>query len=286
MTNTPIEMSEDEFDDQYPLLTNHLNPLATWAFGNGPGCLFETYGEELEFVRQQDPCTIWTLVDGDHGDQYVVSGFHFVNRIGYLVSTVPVPEGVDIEVRIPIQTEPSDESGEHEAVMIQPEQLLTDIAREHLDIRTLKPRMSDALDFHEVAVWQVNTALTAAFNAGVKSAGNNAEPDGALRELPVPAPMPTPLLVPGGTLLVPGKMYLRLYHGRADPEQQMDDWGFAGPTFGPLSSYVHTYCCTFRIHGECGITEIWLEKHDDMIQWSGCFYGDMEVFIAGDNDKA
>ena len=67
MTSTQIEMSEDAFDAQYPLLTNHLNPHATWAFGDGPGSLFETYGEELEFVRQQDPNTVWTLVDGDEG---------------------------------------------------------------------------------------------------------------------------------------------------------------------------------------------------------------------------
>ena len=25
---------------------------------------------------------------------------------------------------------------------------------------------------------------------------------------------------------------------------------------------------------------------DDMILWDGCFYGDMEVFIAGTDDKA
>jgi hypothetical protein len=51
-------------------------------------------------------------VDGDDGDQYVVSGFHFVNRIGYLVSTVPAPEGVDILVHIPGQDEPNLESDE------------------------------------------------------------------------------------------------------------------------------------------------------------------------------
>ena len=65
----------------------------------------------------------------------------------------------------------------------------------------------------------------------------------------------TRLLVPKGTLLVPGKMYLRLYHGRKDPNQQMVDWGFDGPTFGPLSSYVHTYCRTFSIHGDSDIRE-------------------------------
>jgi hypothetical protein len=105
MTDTIIELSEDEFDAQYPLRTNHLNPSAGWAYGEGAGCLFETYGKELAFVRQQDPRTVWTFIDGDDGAPYVLSGFHLVNRIGYLISTVPVPEGTTIEVRIPMPSE-------------------------------------------------------------------------------------------------------------------------------------------------------------------------------------
>jgi hypothetical protein len=95
------------------------------------------------------------------------------------------------------------------------------------------------------------------------------------------SPPTTPLMVPAGALLVPGKMYLRLYHGRTDPAQEMDDCGFAGPTFGPLTCYVHTYCGTFRIYGESDHDELWLEKHDDMIRWGNAYFGDMEVFIAG-----
>ena len=105
MTTTQIEITEDEFDQQYPLLVNHLNPNATWAFNDNQGCLFETYGEELAFVRQQDLAKVWTLIDGDDGDLYVVSGFHFVNRLGYLISTVPVPEGTDILVHIPMESD-------------------------------------------------------------------------------------------------------------------------------------------------------------------------------------
>ena len=101
MTCTPLEMTEDEFDTRYPLVINHLNPNASWIFGDGPGCLFETYGQELAFVRSQNPRTIWTLVDGDDGSQFLLSGFHIVNRIGYLVSTVPFPEDADILVSIP-----------------------------------------------------------------------------------------------------------------------------------------------------------------------------------------
>ena len=105
MKHELIELTEDEFDKRYPLRTNHLNPHATWAFGDARGCLFETFGEELDFVRKQHPSTVWTLVDGEDGDMYVHSGVHFVNRIGYLVSLAAVPEGVDIQVHIPMQRE-------------------------------------------------------------------------------------------------------------------------------------------------------------------------------------
>jgi len=44
-------------------------------------------------------------------------------------------------------------------------QILTSIAREHLGIATLETRHSDRLDFHDVAVWQVEAALKAAFDA-------------------------------------------------------------------------------------------------------------------------
>lgn len=103
-----IALSEDSFDRWFPLLVNHLNPNASWAFGEQNGCLFETYGDELAFVRAQNPRAIWTMVDGDEGC-VLVSGMHFVNRIGYLVSTVLLPDHLDVEVLL--------ESGEdHEEV--------------------------------------------------------------------------------------------------------------------------------------------------------------------------
>jgi hypothetical protein len=103
-----IELSEDCFDRWFPLLINHLNPYASWAFGEQHGRLFETYGDKLAFVRAQDPRAIWTLVDGDEGCS-MVSGMHFVNRIGYLVSTVLLANHLDVEVLL--------ESGEdHEEV--------------------------------------------------------------------------------------------------------------------------------------------------------------------------
>ena len=44
--------------------------------------------------------------------------------------------------------------------------LLEKIALDHLFIQSLETQMSDRLDFHEVSVWGVKSALQAAFEAG------------------------------------------------------------------------------------------------------------------------
>lgn len=105
MTPTSIEMTEDDFDARYPLRPNHLNPNAGWSDGGDRGCLFETHGAELAFVRHQPPGTIWTLVDGDHGDLFLISGCHVVNRVGYLIGTAAVPDGTEVRVRIEVPDE-------------------------------------------------------------------------------------------------------------------------------------------------------------------------------------
>ncbi len=48
-------------------------------------------------------------------------------------------------------------------------QLLTEIAAEHLFVTTLETRNSDSLDFKDCAVWQIKMALEAAFAAGAAS---------------------------------------------------------------------------------------------------------------------
>lgn len=112
MTDTFIELTEDEFDARFPLVPNHINPSAGWAIGDGGGCLFETFGDEFAFIRRQDPLKVWTLIDGEDGDTYLVNGPHFVNRVGYLLSTVPVPKGVTIQVHLPMSREDDDQTEE------------------------------------------------------------------------------------------------------------------------------------------------------------------------------
>ena len=55
----------------------------------------------------------------------------------------------------------------------QLDQLLAQIAQEHLFIETLETRNHDRLDFHDVGVWCVKSALMAAYQAGLV-AGQNA----------------------------------------------------------------------------------------------------------------
>lgn len=49
------------------------------------------------------------------------------------------------------------------------QQLLEKIALDHLFVDTLQTRHSDRLDFHEVSVWGIQSALQAAFEAGQQS---------------------------------------------------------------------------------------------------------------------
>ena len=55
------------------------------------GLCFETYGEDLAAVLQAhalDPRTVWTLIAEDD-DMFICEGYHFVNRMGYFISTQP-----------------------------------------------------------------------------------------------------------------------------------------------------------------------------------------------------
>lgn len=97
--NGCVQLSEDDFAAQFRPLRNHIDPHASYDWGDGYGTLFETFGEELEFVMQQPSQNVWTLLSLDTGD-YTASGLHFVNRYGYFVCEVPTPEGVMFEVAL------------------------------------------------------------------------------------------------------------------------------------------------------------------------------------------
>ena len=92
MNKKQIKLSVEEWEQKYKPMINSLGD-------NDPeDCqdMFETYGEELEFVRNSDPKKIWTCIDSDFSDDTVIiNGYHLVNRIGHYVCEVPVADDVE-----------------------------------------------------------------------------------------------------------------------------------------------------------------------------------------------
>jgi len=50
--------------------------------------MFETYGDEFDFVQKADNRHIWTWIEGDMSD-LIVAGYHYVNRLGYYITEIP-----------------------------------------------------------------------------------------------------------------------------------------------------------------------------------------------------
>jgi len=74
----------DAWFDKFKPIKNHLDKYA----GTDGSHMFETYGAEVEYVQAQDPKYVWTYIDGDMST-LLVAGYHYVNRLGYYVATVP-----------------------------------------------------------------------------------------------------------------------------------------------------------------------------------------------------
>lgn len=92
-----FKITDEQFDKVYNPLFNHIMvaqlsqyaPEDTCPFG---GTMYETYGEELDYIRKL--CSegqgnrVWTVLEGDSGDLFIQAGYHFVNRMGYIVTEV------------------------------------------------------------------------------------------------------------------------------------------------------------------------------------------------------
>lgn len=98
------QITEDTFDELITLIPNHIDNNASFD-----GKMFETYGSEIDFVIEMSKQNrVITIIEGDDDDSddegeyspnmYYTSGYHLVNRIGYLISKEPLP--FDFEVKI------------------------------------------------------------------------------------------------------------------------------------------------------------------------------------------
>ena len=95
--NDFIEMTEDEWFETYKPIKNHIDTNASFD-----GYMFETYDEEVEFVKEQPDNYVWMYGDGDDGGGYIWSGWGFINRIGYFITEVPFPDNTTIQVQVSV----------------------------------------------------------------------------------------------------------------------------------------------------------------------------------------
>lgn len=77
------DVTEDEWWEKFRPIKNPFDDHASFD-----GHMFETYGEELEYVRAQPAEKIWTFIEGDDV-QLIGAGYSYVNRLGYFITEEP-----------------------------------------------------------------------------------------------------------------------------------------------------------------------------------------------------
>ena len=75
------QLKGDDFDSRYEVVQNHLVINACYE-----GAWFETYGVEQDFIYSIGAERVWTIVEED-GVLWRIAGRHYVNRLGYLLTT-------------------------------------------------------------------------------------------------------------------------------------------------------------------------------------------------------
>jgi hypothetical protein len=93
-----IILTWDEFEAKYKPQVNHI-----LGETNAPmnGWMYETFEEEYEYVmsvHEKEPGRVWTVLSGDEYLIGFASGWHWVNRIGYIITEVPVEDGLQVGV--------------------------------------------------------------------------------------------------------------------------------------------------------------------------------------------
>lgn len=87
------------FKKEFSPRLNHLKEPNTCQFN---GCMYETFGEELNYIWElcKDPVEerrVWTVVEADNDKWYISAGYHHVNRIGFLVTEKAREAGIEYE---------------------------------------------------------------------------------------------------------------------------------------------------------------------------------------------
>jgi hypothetical protein len=95
MTSKFVSLTPTEWHEQFKPI---YNPISLAKYQDSKDINFETYGEDLEFVKDNvEKNLVWTFSDGDLCS-FISNGYHYVNRINYYVCSVPYDEDTIYEV--------------------------------------------------------------------------------------------------------------------------------------------------------------------------------------------
>jgi hypothetical protein len=72
-------------------------------------------------------------------------------------------------------------------------------------------------------------------------------------------------------------VYMRLFHGRLDPDERLKGWGFDGPVLGPFDAIYFAYRTHIRCILHDTVMDMELVFHDDLLVYHGKYYGDFEI---------
>jgi hypothetical protein len=97
ITTEQVSLTWKEWEEQFIPISNHLSKDIDHK-------MFETFGEEWDFVKAQDSKNVWTWLSGD-GCDVIVNGFAYVNRLGYFITKNPWDENKDYELIISVEEE-------------------------------------------------------------------------------------------------------------------------------------------------------------------------------------
>jgi hypothetical protein len=81
--SAPVSFHEDVF---YEYFKPFKHPKSNFDIWGGHG--LETFGNDLAIAKNYDQDYVWTVVEGDV-DEWIVPGFHRVNRVCYLLTKEP-----------------------------------------------------------------------------------------------------------------------------------------------------------------------------------------------------
>lgn len=94
MNASTLTLHEDTF---YEYFKPYRLPKASYDIWGGLG--LETFDKDFDVVRSLPSECVWTVLDSEGDDQWIVPGIHYVNRVCYLVTKV-AQNDLSIEFRI------------------------------------------------------------------------------------------------------------------------------------------------------------------------------------------